>query len=166
LLATRLGLGFEAGSSARPRPQLIAVRVTPWPVTSPLRVLRLAGQVAAWLRELSGERVFDMQRAELARGLELDPRQLGRGYGRPTPSGLALIERAGSLAAALDTTYAAKSAAALLQRVQHRPACERLFWSTKSSAPLPRVSAAELERAPPRMLRWLESGSSALLQRR
>jgi D-cysteine desulfhydrase len=157
LLATRLGLGFSAGHAVRPRPQLIAVRVTPWPVTSPLRILRLAGRVAAWLRQLSGDRVFDMERAELARGLELDPRQLGGGYGQPTPSGLAVIERAGALAAALDTTYAAKSAAGLLQRMQHRPARERLFWSTKSSASLPEIAAAELERAPPRMLRWLQS---------
>ncbi|MEO8181539.1 MAG: pyridoxal-phosphate dependent enzyme, partial [Deltaproteobacteria bacterium] len=102
LLATRLGLGFDAGSTARSRPRLIAVRVTPWPVTSPLRILRLAGKLAEWLRRLSGDRVFEMERAELARGLELDGRQLGRGYGHPTPSGLAAIERAGALSVALD----------------------------------------------------------------
>ena len=43
-----------------------------------------------------------------------------------------------SFAAALDTTYAAKSAAGLLARSERRPAV-RLFWSTKSSAPLPVV---------------------------
>jgi D-cysteine desulfhydrase len=152
LLATRLGLGF---SGQQARPQLVAVRVTPWPVTSPLRILRLAGQLVAWLRQLSCDRVFEIERAELARGLELDPLQLGRGYGHPTAAGRAVIERAGALSAALDTTYAAKSAAALLQRVEQRPACTRLFWSTKSSAPLPDVSAAELSGASPRMLRWL-----------
>jgi len=156
LLATRLGLGFGAGSSASARPRLIAVRVTPWPVTSPLRILRLAGKLADWLRRLSGDRVFDMERAELGRGLELDERQLGPGYGYPTPSGLAAIERAGALSAALDTTYAAKSVAGLLARARRGRACERLFWSTKSSAPLPDVAAAELEGAPRRMLRWLE----------
>ncbi|HEU4579275.1 MAG TPA: pyridoxal-phosphate dependent enzyme [Polyangiaceae bacterium] len=150
LLATRLGIGFGA------RPQLVAVRVTPWPVTSPLRILGLAQRVAAWLRELSGDRVFEIERAELARGLEIDARELGRGYGRPTPAGLSVIQRAGEFAAALDTTYSAKSAAGLLQRVQQRPACERVFWSTKSSAPLPEVSAAQLERAPRGMRRWLE----------
>jgi len=155
LLATRLGLGFDGGSAARARPRLVAVRVTPWPVTSPLRILRLAGKLAEWLRRLSGDRVFEMERAELARGLELDGRQLGRGYGHPTPSGLAAIERAGALAVALDTTYAAKSVAGLLARTGRAPACERLFWSTKSSAPLPDVSAAELAGAPRRMLRWL-----------
>jgi D-cysteine desulfhydrase len=155
LLATRLGLGFDTGSSARARPRLIAVRVTPWPVTSPLRILRLASKLAAWLRRLSGDPVFEMERAELARGLELDPAQLGRGYGHPTPSGVAAIARAGALSPALDTTYAAKSVAGLLARVTSGEPCERLFWSTKSSAPLPDVAAAELEGAPPRMLRWL-----------
>ena len=159
LLAARLGLGFSLGHPARPRPQLIAVRVTPWPVTSPLRILGLAGKLVAWLRQLTGDPVFDMDRGELGRGLELDPRQLGGGYGQPTAAGLAVIDRAGALAAALDTTYAAKSAAGLLQRVQHRPARARLFWSTKSSASLPEVAAAQLAGAPPRMLRWLAAGS-------
>ena len=159
LLATRLGLGFSAERADRSRPQLIAVRVTPWPVTSPLRILRLAGRLVAWLRQLTGDRLFDMEGAELARGLEVDTRQLGRGYGQPTASGLAAIERAGALSGALDTTYAAKSAAGLLQRVQHRPAHDRLFWSTKSSARLPEVAAAELAGAAPRMLRWLGVGA-------
>jgi D-cysteine desulfhydrase len=149
LLATRLGIGFGM------RPHLVAVRVTPWPVTSPLRILGLAQRVAAWLRQLSGDRVFEIERAELARGLEIDARELGRGYGRPTPAGLSVIQRSGEFAAALDTTYSAKSAAGLLRRVQQRPVCDRVFWSTKSSAPLPEVSAAQLERAPGGMRRWL-----------
>jgi D-cysteine desulfhydrase len=149
-LAARLGLGFGAGA-----PRLVAVRVPPWPVTSPLRILRLAGRLVAWLRELSSEPAFAIERAELERGLELDPGQLGRGYGRPTPAGRAAIERAGALSPALDTTYAAKSAAALLQRLAQRPPCTRLYWSTKSSAPLPEVSSAQLAEAHPRMLRWL-----------
>jgi D-cysteine desulfhydrase len=150
LVAARLGIGFGA------RPHLVAVRVTPWPVTSPLRILGLALRVAAWLRELSGDRVFEIERAELAQGLEIDARELGQGYGRPTPAGLAVIQRAGAFSAALDTTYSAKSAAGLLQRVQRRPVCDRVFWSTKSSAPLPEVSAEQLQRAPRAMRRWLE----------
>jgi hypothetical protein len=153
LVATRLGIGFDA------RPHLVAVRVTPWPVTSLLRILGLARRVAAWVRELSGDRVFEIERAELARGLEIEARELGRGYGRPTPAGLAVIQRAGEFAAALDTTYSAKAAAGLLRRVQQRPVCDRVFWSTKSSAPLPEVSAAQLERAPRAMRRWLAQHS-------
>jgi D-cysteine desulfhydrase len=153
LVATRLGLGFGGPHGSRPR--LVAVRVTPWPVTSAFRILRLACQLTRWLRALTGDRVFDIERAELARGLEVDGRQLGAGYGRPTSAGLAVLERAGDFAPALDTTYAAKSAAALFERLTRHPSCVRLFWSTKSSVPLPEVSALELERAPPRMLRWL-----------
>ncbi|MEY4547551.1 MAG: hypothetical protein RL685_3746 [Pseudomonadota bacterium] len=156
-LATRLGVGFSERDLARRRPRLVAVRVTPWPVTSPVRILRLAGRVVRWLRTLTGEQVFDFTRAQLAEGLELDPRQLGPGYGLPTPAGLAAISASGALSAALDTTYAAKSAAALLTRLQPRPDCVRVFWSTKSSAPLPDVSNEQLARAPASMLRWLES---------
>jgi hypothetical protein len=101
---------------------------------------------------------FDLSRAELARGLSVDGSQLGAGYGRPTAAGLSAIERLGRLSPALDTTYSAKSAAALLARSGRR-ATVRLFWSTKSSAPLPAVSAERLALAPPRMLRWLERGN-------
>jgi len=153
LVATRLGLGF--GGPRGSRPLLVAVRVTPWPVTSAFRILRLAGKLARWLRTLTGDRVFDIERAELAGGLEIDGGQLGAGYGRPTAAGLAALQRAGAFAPALDTTYAAKSAAALFERLTLRPNCVRLFWSTKSSLPLPEVSPRELEDAPPRMLRWL-----------
>ncbi|HKO93345.1 MAG TPA: pyridoxal-phosphate dependent enzyme [Polyangiaceae bacterium] len=153
LVATRLGLGF--GGPRGSRPHLVAVRVTPWPVTSAWRILRLSLRLTRWLRTLTGDRVFDIERAELAQGLEVDGRQLGAGYGRPTPAGLAALARAGDLAPALDTTYAAKSAAALFERLTQRPSCVRLFWSTKSSVALPTVSPAELENAPPRMLRWL-----------
>lgn len=153
LVATRWGLGFGGPGGARPR--LVAVRVTPWPVTSAFRILSLAGKLARWLRALTGDRVFDVERAELARGLEIDGRQLGAGYGRPTLAGLAAAARAGAFAPALDTTYAAKSAAALFERLAQRPNCVRLFWSTKSSVPLPEVAPSELAGAPPRMLRWL-----------
>jgi D-cysteine desulfhydrase len=155
-LAARLELGFSLRDSRRPRPRLVAVRVTPWPVTSPLRIVGLAERAARWLYELTGERVFEFTRAELARGLELDPGQLGRGYGKPSAAGADVIKRAGALADALDTTYAAKSAAGLLARLQRSPDRVRVFWSTKSSAPLPEVSSEQLAKAPPRMLRWLE----------
>ena len=83
---------------------------------------------------------------------------LGAGYGKPTPAGLAAIERLTPFSAALDTTYSAKAAAALLDRVRLRSACTRLFWSTKSGAPLPEVSPGALAAAPARMRRWLAEG--------
>jgi D-cysteine desulfhydrase len=152
-VAARLGLGW----GGRALPRLVAVRVTPWPVTSPFRILNLARRVCRWLGVLTGNPVFSLTRAELARGLLVDGSQLGAGYGRPTAAGLLAIERLEPFASALDTTYSAKSAAALLARLERAPAV-RLFWSTKSSAPLPSVSPDRLALAPPRMLRWLERG--------
>jgi D-cysteine desulfhydrase len=154
-LAARLGLGWGRGAGQGSGPLLVAVRVTPWPVTSPIRVLNLARATSAWLFHLTGRKELDVPRAELARHLVVDGSQLGPGYGRPTPAGLAAIERLAPFAGALDTTYAAKSAAGLLERVARGPAV-RLFWSTKSGAPLPDVSAEALAQAPPRMQRWLQ----------
>ena len=156
-LAARLGIGWgrASGPNRGAGPLLLAVRVTPWPVTSPVRVLNLARAASAWLFQLSGRREFDLSRAELARHLVVDGSQLGRGYGQPTPAGLAAIDQLAPFSAALDTTYAAKSAAGLLARLGRGPAV-RLFWSTKSAAPLPAVSEEALAQAPPRMRRWLE----------
>jgi hypothetical protein len=133
----------------------VAVRVTPWPVTSVFRIASLALRVSTWLAALTKSPQLALSRAELVQGLRVDGSQLGKGYGQPTAAGLAAIERLGRLEAALDTTYSAKSAAALLARVEAAPAV-RLFWSTKSSAPLPPVPRERLEQAPARMRRWLE----------
>jgi hypothetical protein len=136
----------------------VAVRVTPWPVTSVFRIARLAQRVSAWLAGLTKSPALELSRAELVQGLRVDGSQLGSGYGQPTAAGLAAIEKLGPLAVALDTTYSAKSAAALLARVERAPAV-RLFWSTKSSAPLPPVPGERLQQAPARMRRWLERGA-------
>jgi D-cysteine desulfhydrase len=160
-VAERLGIGW--GAHRRPAPLLVAVRVTPWPVTSAFRILNLSRSVCRWLSVLTKSPHLELSRAELARGLSVDGSELGAGYGRPTPAGLSAIERLGTLSSALDTTYSAKSAAALLARSRRSPAV-RLFWSTKSSAPLPAVSAERLALAPPRMLRWLERGVAASRQ--
>jgi D-cysteine desulfhydrase len=154
-VAARLGIGFKSAAGRPAPPLLVAVRVTPWPVTSKYRVLNLAERVARWLFQLTGDRVFELDRAELSQGLQLEGGYLGRGYGRPSPAGLAAIERLRPFSAALDTTYAAKSAAAALDRIRRGPACVRLFWSTKSGAALPEIESEALRAAPPRMQRWL-----------
>jgi hypothetical protein len=122
--------------------------------------LNLARRVCLWLAALTQSPHFDLSRAELASGLLVDGSQLGSGYGKPTAAGLAAIERLAPFSSALDTTYSAKSAAALLARARQRPLV-RLFWSTKSGAPLPAVSEERLALAPPRMRRWLERGDAA-----
>ena len=157
-VAARLGLGFSDGRASETPPLLVAVRVTPWPVTSRFRVLGLAARVARWLHELTGDRAFAIERRQLSEALVIDGGYLGAGYARPTPSGLCAIERLEPFSRALDTTYSAKSAAALLDRSHQPLAGPRLFWSTKSGAALPSVAPAAVTAGPRRMRRWLEKG--------
>jgi 1-aminocyclopropane-1-carboxylate deaminase/D-cysteine desulfhydrase-like pyridoxal-dependent ACC family enzyme len=149
-----LGLCIAARlSGERPPPRVVAVRVTPWPVTSPLRIVALARRTAAWLARLTGDRVFDVSFARLAAGLQVDASQLGPGYGRPTPTGAEAAEQLRPLV--LDGTYSEKSAAALLERVRADPQVPRVYWATKSSAPLPPPAPLPPD-APRAMLRWLQ----------
>lgn len=149
-LAKKLGIGF-----GRTEPVLVAVRVTPWPVTSRFRIVGLAERTARLLAAWAKDPALAVSARRLGERLELDTAYLGRGYGRVTETGRAAMRRwAEASLPPLDTTYSAKSAAAFLAR------CERsegptLFWSTKSSAPLPAVAPASLSQAPPRALRWI-----------
>jgi len=150
-MAASLGLGWR-----RP-PALVSVRVTPWPVTSRLRIVGLAARVAARLSARAGRPDLAFRRSSLSSGLEVDPRELGRGYGWPTRAGRTAIDRFRREAGfELDTTYSAKAAAAALRRLDGRPT---LFWSTKSTAPLP--EADDWPGAPRAMRRWLERAARA-----
>lgn len=146
-LAHALGL-------APPPPRVTSVRVTPWPVTSRLRLARLAHATVALVDELRGA-ASGIRFATLYAGLDVDGRWLGPGYGRATPEGARtseLMRRAG--APPLDAVYTAKSAAALLDHT--RAATEpMLFWATKSSAPLPRAAPTAVTRAPRSMRAWM-----------
>jgi hypothetical protein len=62
----------------------------------------------------------------------------------------------------LDSTYSAKAAAAFLRGARAHPGDPLLFWMTKSSAPLPAVSAQELIRAPRPARRWLANTEAQL----
>ncbi len=135
--SVRIGLGFDR------MPRVMSVRVTPWPVTSRVRILGLALECGRLLSATCGWPA--PTRAELS--VALDPRQryLGWGYGRPTRSGAAAQQRWQRCGGhPLDSTYSAKSAAAAIDAVmeQRHPV---LFWSTKSSASL----SAWLDRALP-----------------
>jgi len=170
-LAARLGIGWGRGrgpaSAPRPDPEgsrapplLVAVRVTPWPVTSAFRILNLARRLSTWLHALTRRPELELARADLACGLLIDGGELGRGYGLPTARGLEAISLLSPFSSVLDTTYSAKSAAGLLGRMRRAPGVVRVFWSTKSGAPLPDVPEAALAGAPRRMLRWLERGAA------
>jgi D-cysteine desulfhydrase len=149
-LAARAGLGWK-----RP-PGLVAVRVTPWPVTSRLRILSLAQEASRLFAERARDPSALVEARELAPFLEVEGRFLGGGYGRPTAEGLAAIELFDNLGLfALDTTYSSKVVSAFIAAVRRDEPGPLLYWSTRSTAPLPNVVRRRLERAPLRMQRWL-----------
>jgi D-cysteine desulfhydrase len=142
-IAARLGLAPSV-------PEVLAVRVTPWPVTSAWRVVGLAARTAALVAELAGDDHLAIPRRELAARLRVVGGFLGRGYGYVTPAGVAAAEAFRAAGGPpLDTCYSAKVAAALLGLELDGPV---LFWATKSSRPLPPSTAAP---APRPMARWL-----------
>lgn len=157
-LAARRRLGFVDRGAPAP-PILRAVRVTPWPVTSPRRVLHLAARASELLAVLAEDPALAMTPRALAPYLHLDPRYLGPGYGFPTEAGreaMALWDaHAGH---ALETTYSGKAAAAAVDVMRHGARGPVLFWSTKSSAPMPPIDPTTLDGVPPRMRRWLTRG--------
>lgn len=148
-LARHLGIAFRTRI-----PELVAVRVSPWPVTSPVRIAHLARRTATLLARLSGDARHAFSFAELRAGLLLDPRFIGAGYGRVSPDGLAAIDLLGAPGGLLlDTTYAAKSAAGFL-RALHERRGPTLYWATKSSRPLPTVDPERLRELPEAAQRW------------
>lgn len=148
--AARLGIGFRVA------PRVVAVRVTPWPVTSPVRIARLAAATARLLAELTGDASLAVPYRVLRAGLEVDGRFLGRGYGHATDGGREAIRRFRLVPGLeLDTTYSAKAAAAALHAARSRRAGPFVYWATKSTAPLPAVDLMAVEGAPRPMKRWL-----------
>jgi D-cysteine desulfhydrase len=152
-VAAALGLGFTPQTV----PLVTAVRVTPWPVTDPVRIALLARATLRELAKIGGPRV-DLDLSRIRAGLEVDPDQIRAGYGRITARGeraRLLFERAGG--PPLDVVYSAKAAASLCELAPHTRG-PILFWATKSSCPLPRATADDLARAPAPMRRWLSRG--------
>ncbi len=157
-LAAQLGVGFGAAI-----PQVIAVRVTPWPITSRLRIARLsyrAGRLVTEQAARSGDRRAPRLRpppfTALLDGLTVVGDYLGSGYGHPTAAGAyaaALFADAAGLA--LDQVYSGKSAAKLCALVRAGAPGPSLFWATKSSAPLVHPQPADIAAGPRRLQTWL-----------
>ncbi|MFT5357341.1 MAG: D-cysteine desulfhydrase [Polyangiales bacterium] len=149
VLATRRGL-------LKRTPTLVAVRVTPWPITSKRRIVDLAFRAALELTARSDED-WRCSREELSAHLVVDGAHLGPGYGRATEEGrraLALFRDHEGIE--LDTTYSAKVAASFLERAMSTTK-PLLFWSTKSTAPLPSCMDPRLSRS---ASRWLSEAES------
>jgi D-cysteine desulfhydrase len=158
VLASKAGIGFT-----RP-PEVVAVRVTPWPVTSRLRILGLAERTARLLADRSGDRTAVVTPREIAPFLEVTGRYLGRGYARPTPEGLAAIDLFQKLGLfELDTTYSAKAVSAFIDAARDKHVeGPLLYWSTRSTAALPPVRPEQFSHAPERMKRWLKKAFGEL----
>jgi 1-aminocyclopropane-1-carboxylate deaminase/D-cysteine desulfhydrase-like pyridoxal-dependent ACC family enzyme len=165
LVGLALAAHFRIGFQPATLPRLTSVRVSPWPVTSRLRILHLAARTAHFLRELAGTDVPRLDSAALGARFEVDGRHLGPGYGQPSAAGgqaEALWLRLGL--PALDGTYSAKAAARVVFGLRAREAGPVLFWSTKSSVPLPTAASAEMLNleAPLRIRAWLLNAQRVL----
>ena len=146
-LAATLGVGLPCA------PRVHSVRISPWPVTARFRIRGLAVRTAAYLRSLGGPDLIEAVQAPGA--LSVSGGLTGGGYGSPSLAGVRAKARFAALGApTLDTTYSAKAAAYLLEGL--RPEGPVVFWSTKSSAPLPVANGSMLARLPQRALRWLD----------
>jgi D-cysteine desulfhydrase len=131
-IARKLGIGRMA-------PSLAAVRIAAWPLSRRGRVLSLAVKALAHLAELCGDPALALDKRELL-PISVITDQLGRGYPHPTSAGsTARVAFANAGFAILDDTYSAKAAAHLLASAASQTG-PVLFWSTKSSAPLPQGS--------------------------
>lgn len=154
-LLVGLPLAQQLGLWPGDLPEVHAVRVTPWPVTARGMVLKLARATAMYLRKIGGPEVKVDPKM-----LVLNKRHFGWGYARITRGGLAAAKRFSELTAPpLDTTYAAKSGAALLELAENTDG-PILFWCTKSSAPLPPIDAEKLARVPAYIRRWLNKADN------
>lgn len=140
-------------------PRIVAVRVTPWPVTEARRIAHLAAGTAEHLGRAFARAGLRMPaiaagaRDSLAR-LEVVGDQLGGGYGRPTVAAYRALAELLHLGIRLDTTYSAKAAAHLLERLR-RDGERLVFWTTKSALPLPPVNPARIDALPANVKKWL-----------
>ncbi len=164
-----LGLHLAADRAAafrrrgRPRaPLLHAVRVTPWPVTSAWRIRRLAALTSRLLAERVGDADLAVSPRAFRGRLCVDGRELGGGYGHRTRAGALANEHPLGAQVALDAVYAEKSAAALLRLREQGSAGPILYWATKSSAPLPAVSARPDEPLSRRGEHWMHRAMGPL----
>jgi len=152
-LAARLGVGFSESGPNRV-PELVSVRVTPWPVTSRLRLSRLAAATSRLVSTLAGDGALGASAESLARRLRIDPRFLGKGYGYATREGteaMELFRRAGG--PELEPTYSAKAVAGLLRSLRERDDGPVLYWATRSAVPPPLANLPGA--ASPGVVRWV-----------
>lgn len=114
--------------------EVVAVRVTVAPYTSPEKARRLFARTAALLRR--ADPAFPQVAFPEAR-FTLRDDFLGPGYGRATAAGTEAVARAASAGVTLEGTYTGKALACLLAVEAARAGNGRniLFWNTYNSVP-------------------------------
>ncbi len=163
-LASRVGRGFRERGAPCP-PRVRGIRIAPRAVANQAHVILLARRGFDWLASLSCGRLGSRPDfAELARLLQIDGRQLGRGYGVATEEGrraVRLWHDAGLNP--LETTYSGKVAAGFLDLLRAERTERALFWSTKSSVEPPPVSDEAVRRkATPVVRAWIQRAEAQL----
>lgn len=156
-LLAGFALAHAAGTWRWPLPIVHGVRVTPWPVTSRLRIAEYAHRTLAHVARLGGPAVH-ASLGELYARLHVDGRELGPGYGRVTERGLAAMRVLRDAGPRLDGVYSAKAAAALL-RLHHAGVGPLVFWASKSRVELPAPTIEHLRAAPLPIRKWLRDAS-------
>jgi len=150
-LLAGFALAHAAGAWRWPAPIIHSVRVTPWPVTSRIRIAEYAHRTLRHVARLGGPTV-EISLGELHARLVVDGRELGAGYGRVTPRAEAMLDE--WRGPRLDGVYSAKAAAALA-RLHEAGEGPLLLWASKSAVRLPPASAGQLRAAPFALRRWL-----------
>jgi len=145
-----LALGLAAGGV---RTDVVAVRIYDRLFSSRARIGQLIARAEARLRAI--EPRFPEVAARALASVQVDARELGRGYGYTTPASEAAAELAASDGLTLDETYTSKALAALLRDVEReRRGKKLLFWHTLSSASL-EPFLREVPEAPERFVKLM-----------
>jgi D-cysteine desulfhydrase len=130
--AAGLALGLAAAGL---RAKVVAVRIGDKLFANALRMRQLVYHTEALLREY--EPRFPRVASRALASIEFDDVEIGRGYGRPTPSSEAARILAAEEGLTLDVTYTSKALACLMRHAEGARRGQRLvFWNTFSSAPL------------------------------
>lgn len=153
-LGTSVGLALGLGLAGRSTP-VIATRITSRILVNRWTLRRLASRTAELLRS-GGAPAPNVDVA--IRNLIISHRQIGRGYGHPTPDAERAREVLGELGVALDPTYTAKAAVDFLDAAQMSTGDSvHLFWHTLSRAiPPPPDDAPPPDTLPAGVSRYLE----------
>lgn len=147
-----LALGLAAGGM---RTRLVGVRIFDRLFANRAHIAHLIGQADALLRGLDSR--FPNVVARALTSVELDHRELGRGYGLTTPASAAARELAAGEGLVLDETYTSKALASLLREAGERRGQKLLFWHTLSSASL-EPFVRQVPEAPERFVKLMTLG--------